>query len=334
MIYFRNLDPRMRRIFFYFIAINTLLFFWFISTIFPRYIEKGHSTGILLDLEFWLKGVQSDYPIFFALLVFTWLTYFLIDIYFRIFRYLEPVRVNLNGLSDVGGSLATQIKAINERISTLSVPDDERIINVVENIKNEIREGLNKEIIRKMESDAYLTHIVDYLDSKYQRMSERIQDEIRSLGKKGNINLSVGVIFGVLGFILFGIMLLFMTDIGDGDVSKIILGSFVPRLSLVLLIEIFSYFFLNLYKSTLHEIKYYQNELTNLECKFIPLFIAIKNKNEKLSADIMSNIVACERNYILKSNETTVEIENEKRNNNVMADLAAKTVDVIGKKSK
>lgn len=56
---------------------------------------------------------------------------------------------------------------------------------------------------------------------------------------------------------------------------------FLPRLTLVVFIEIFAYFFLRLYKSSLTEIKYFQNEMTNIEAKFIALYIALESDNQE-----------------------------------------------------
>jgi len=41
-----------------------------------------------------------------------------------------------------------------------------------------------------------------------------------------------------------------------------------------MLIELFAYFFLKLYKSDLSEIKYFQNELTNVEMRYAAVRLA------------------------------------------------------------
>ncbi len=96
------------------------------------------------------------------------------------------------------------------------------------------------------------------------------------------------------------------------DFNKEDLIKLFPTFSLVLFIELFAYFFLRLYREGLSEMKYYQNELTNIESKLIAVEIAlIKEDNEslKLTLDILSQT---ERNFILKKGETTAGLEHSK----------------------
>jgi hypothetical protein len=45
-------------------------------------------------------------------------------------------------------------------------------------------------------------------------------------------------------------------------IASYLLTEFSPRLSLVIVVELFAYFFLGLYKSNLQEIKYFQRHST------------------------------------------------------------------------
>ena len=55
---------------------------------------------------------------------------------------------------------------------------------------------------------------------------------------------------------------------------------YAPRLTLSIFIEFFSFFFLRLYKTGISEIKYFQNELTNAELKFIAVEKAIMTEKD------------------------------------------------------
>jgi hypothetical protein len=89
---------------------------------------------------------------------------------------------------------------------------------------------------------------------------------------------------------------------------------FSSRLSVVILIEIFAYFFLGLYKTGLNEIKYFQNEITNLEGKHLALDQAIRIDDKKAVIKILELFSATERNFILKKGESTISLETEKIN--------------------
>ena len=96
------------------------------------------------------------------------------------------------------------------------------------------------------------------------------------------------------------------------DTYQFIIGGFMPRLSLVILIELFAYFFLKLYKSSLSEIKYFQNELSNFEAKYVSLRIAIMDKDRGVFDEVIKTLARTERNYILEKGQSTVGLERAK----------------------
>ena len=101
----------------------------------------------------------------------------------------------------------------------------------------------------------------------------------------------------------------------------------MPRLSLVILIEIFAYFFLGLYKSSLTEIKYFQNEITNIEAKYLAMDQAIILGDKPTIKKLLDHISKTERNFILKKGESTTLLESEKLN----AQQQTKLLDAVTK---
>lgn len=67
-----------------------------------------------------------------------------------------------------------------------------------------------------------------------------------------------------------------------------------------------------MYKSSLGEIKHYQNELTNVEIKILSLRTALLSDDEDNLKYILVELLKTERNYILKKDETTIDIEKHK----------------------
>ncbi|MCH7690367.1 MAG: hypothetical protein IIA17_04900, partial [candidate division Zixibacteria bacterium] len=88
-----------------------------------------------------------------------------------------------------------------------------------------------------------------------------------------------------------------------------VLAYYIPRLSFIVFIEVFAYFFLKLYKASLYDIKFYQNELTNVESKIISLKSAFFSKDDGALRTIIEELSRTERNFVLKKGETTVELE-------------------------
>lgn len=198
--------------------------------------------------------------------------------------------------------------------------------------KDEIKDGIiqisTQDFITdifKSNTDALKDEITNYLglqkiNNSFLITIERIKNEIRRLSLRANINLIIGV-----GISFFGIYVLgkgidvfndhsFLTFINvEGQtVSKPIdeiLIQVLPRISFVFIVELFAYFFLKLYKNGLDEIKYFHNELTNIESKLVTVEVAYITKNEIAMQKALDVLVSTERNFILKKDETTVELQ-------------------------
>jgi len=75
------------------------------------------------------------------------------------------------------------------------------------------------------------------------------------------------------------------------------------------MIELFAFFFLSLYRTGLGEIKYFQNEITNIEAKHAALQASQRLDKEETQAAIILLLAGTERNNIMTKDQTTVELE-------------------------
>jgi len=91
-----------------------------------------------------------------------------------------------------------------------------------------------------------------------------------------------------------------------------ILKEYAPRLSLVLIIEIIAFFFLKLYAKALGELRYVQNEMTNIESKLLATNISLASNNQEFIRRSIDTLLATERNFVIEKGQTTIEIEKEK----------------------
>jgi hypothetical protein len=131
--------------------------------------------------------------------------------------------------------------------------------------------------------------------------------ELESLGRRGNLNLALGAVTTVVGLALLGLSV--FSELSAAKDIWTFVSHFVPRLTLVLMIELFAYFFLSLYKTSLGEIKYFQNELTNIESKQIALRAALSGTDQAVVSGILTKLADTDRNHILSKDQTTVELE-------------------------
>jgi|SRR5271166_3052622 len=143
-------------------------------------------------------------------------------------------------------------------------------------------------------------------------MQDRLGEEVSALGSRANINLIIGnaisvIGLGVLGYFVFTIP----KEILEPGKALEFGGYFATRLSLVAFIEVFAYFFLRLYRYSIFEIKYFQNEITNAEFRVMALEAALLGGDKDAVKKISGDMSKTERNFILKRGETTLSLRSE-----------------------
>lgn len=182
-------------------------------------------------------------------------------------------------------------------------------------VRNYIEDTLTDDFILNKVSNVYSEHSIsmyqsEKLSNSFSKLSIRIDNELNSLNKKANINLIIGAITTICAIVPLAIDILGNTVSYEDYVA--LMSHYIPRLTLIVFIEVFAFFFLKLYKTCLQDIMYYNNEKTNIECKKIALEVALDKNESDLTKLAIEELVRTERNFKLKKNETTVELEKNK----------------------
>lgn len=213
-------------------------------------------------------------------------------------KYRDTIYEELIKKYNISTDELTSEQAIEEAIKLLK----DKFENIsAENYFQEFKDRIKTEII------------VEILENKAKSIEVRVQGEIGRLSRSGVINLSIGMLLSVSGLLYLGS---FVVNVHVfATIEGMIVNTF-PKTIFVLLIEVFSYFFLKLYKQNLDDIKYYQNELTNIESKNLALHIAKQSNNHKLLTVCVEELLSTERNFILEKDQTTIEIEKERISSN------------------
>lgn len=141
----------------------------------------------------------------------------------------------------------------------------------------------------------------EYAEHKTQWTTSRIRSAIKQQEKKSAINLVLGIIFSITGALAL-LYLVHNISFTPKDTLDFI-SNFLPRLSLVLLIETFAYFFLRLYKDNLKEIKYWHNELTAIEHRILAFNLALKRGDIELLNIISTHFGQFDKSSSLDSSE-------------------------------
>ena len=118
---------------------------------------------------------------------------------------------------------------------------------------------------------------------------------LMALSRRGNLNLVIGTLttcaaVGLLIYMVLG------QNMQNPSVSDL-LSYYIPRISTVIFIEIFGFFFLRLYKTSLFDLKYYQNELTTIALISVAVEMAAREPSTESFVSLARCLVQCDRNH-------------------------------------
>lgn len=230
----------------------------------------------------------------------------------------QEIESDLSAKPSVGSSITEA-----ERAQLLQMLTDSLTKQASESVLSEI-----KKAIAKTEKE---NEVLNLIQRQSSQTIDRLTQELFSLSKRGNLNLSIGITTTLTGLVLLGMFVL-RDEPMPPDTSAFIIN-FVPRISLVILIEVFAYFFLRLYKTTLSEIKYFQNEITSIESKFLALTVAAKTENDEHINSVISHLATAERNFILDKGQTTVDLERSRLDQQERTTVWGQLGELLKKKS-
>jgi hypothetical protein len=174
---------------------------------------------------------------------------------------------------------------------------------------------------------------IDERESPLERQlfsaTSRLYREIADLGRRGNTNLFIGIITTIVGVCI--LIYVVYTSTGDTDFGWKSGIHTILRISIAIFVQTFAYFFLRLYKTSLDDIKYYQNEITNIESKWLALNAVIEDKDKALLKIVVDSLSKTERNFILKKGDSTLGLERERLEKNEVIELVKEALGTASK---
>jgi hypothetical protein len=192
----------------------------------------------------------------------------------------------------------------------LELTEDDKI-KLFELLETKLEKNLSQEFLETVQNRFGSEILAKERYSDLQRdlmdLKERLRLEIGKLSLRANVNLAIGSVTTLVAvFVLYSSVVSNNASFND-PVS--IISYFVPRISLVIFIEVFAFFFLRLYKSNLENVRYYQNEMTSVESRLISLKAAISVGDVTIINEVIKQLSMTERNVIMKKGETTIDLE-------------------------
>lgn len=167
-------------------------------------------------------------------------------------------------------------------------------------VTDDLLKHIEQKYSAKVSNDIQVTQIRKGLDFT----SLRLRQEISALSRRSNVNLLIGILTTAVAVALL-VYLVWGSTNGFANLFDL-LSHFIPRVSVGVFIEVFSFFFLKLYKSNLEEIKYFQNELTNIEMKGLALESAFIKAPGNPTEPIVAQLMRTDRNASIGASELTL----------------------------
>jgi hypothetical protein len=160
---------------------------------------------------------------------------------------------------------------------------------MIDNLKERLKSVASEELLEDLKNQAYakleLDNKIEMVSRRCSATIIRLKEATSALNFKSNLNLVFGIAITIIGLVLF---FSYVSDLPkDTNGPWPLAANFLPRLSLIIFIEFFAYFFLKLYKSNLLEVKYVHNELTNIESKHIALQTALLNDDQEAVSKVV-----------------------------------------------
>lgn len=171
-------------------------------------------------------------------------------------------------------------------------------------IEKAIHDRHSSDQISKKDEDPVLVSINDSIS--------RLKNEAAALERKAILNVLIGTI-SAIGVVIFSYY--FVSNFASEDYAK-----YIPIAATILAIEIFAFFFLKLYRKCLDDIKFYQNEISNLECRRTGYLACITSGSE--IEYFLQQMICTERNFVLKKGETTIDSQRTAVDDNFIEKLS------------
>lgn len=156
-----------------------------------------------------------------------------------------------------------------------------------------------------------------YFDESRQRLIIALD----SMEKKSRRNLQFGLILSLSGLTVVGYAVYDASSMVVGETPVLLWESFavatVPRFVLGIILELIAMFFLRLYRQGIDDFKYFHNELTNIELRWLALnsaydFLRGDSMDVSIAANAIARLAETERNFVLKEGESTVRLERDR----------------------
>jgi hypothetical protein len=221
----------------------------------------------------------------------------------------------ISALKSTLNNLKVELYKLSNNEATTGVSEEELNATIRGSITQQLESAGFVELLEsKFGHQIYEEARIHKLNKDFIGIAQRINSEIERLTKSANLNLVFGSIstMAAIGFLGFEVLYR-----GTNFTELVpLLSYYIPRIAIVIFVEVFAFFFLKIYRTNLNDIKYFHNEKTNIDLKLIAIKSAIATKDVAIIKLAIEEFVRTERNFILRKDESTIELEKSKIDSN------------------
>ncbi len=249
-------------------------------------------------------------------------------------RYVEELRYNHEKNTSGVKEIVEQLKYQLDKQKEIHI-NENQTEQLFTNLRHSFSENINDNFFKQLNENISneLTkekrNRLEFLLKDFNSIKSRLNSEIDKLNRKANLNLVIGSLTTFIALIALSFVVFQNNKPFTNYID--ILYHYLPRLSLIIFIEVFAYFFLRLYKLNLDDMKYFQNELTTVELKLASIITAINFGKDIDITAITNELSKTERNFILKKGETTVELEKLRTDKNNVSRIFKSLTDIANR---
>jgi hypothetical protein len=147
--------------------------------------------------------------------------------------------------------------------------------------------------------------------SPLQSARSRILEHIKKLRNNSVTNLFIGIGIAAIGIIILFTAIFQIEQFVDRDKHVLDTNGFVffallPKLSVTVFVQIFSYFFLAMYRANQNDIKYFQNEITFLDSLATAVIAAQRPGSAPNMKLVLTALSKNERNRVMKKSDKLI----------------------------
>ncbi|HEV7570989.1 MAG TPA: hypothetical protein VGQ21_05775 [Thermoanaerobaculia bacterium] len=205
------------------------------------------------------------------------------------------------------------VEELSRRVDVLSAPftDEQRVAlakAAMDAMATQAVSAKIEELAFRVGQDFQNGRILETLERNTIVTLARLNSAIPDLTKRANLNLAIGITTTLVGVAVLTFGVFVISEPATTSSATEYLAHLLPRVSLAVLVEVFAYFFLRLYKDNLAAITLLQNEMTNVEVARSALAVVILRGDTEATSRITTGMAAVDRNRTLSPPPTVPDV--------------------------